>query len=63
MGRGTDDKAEGQATKVKGRVKTAAGELTGDAALKNEGRKDQLKGKSKEMLGRAKKAGQELKGK
>jgi uncharacterized protein YjbJ (UPF0337 family) len=36
--------------KAKGRVKEAAGALTGDRALKNEGRADQAKGSLKKAV-------------
>jgi uncharacterized protein YjbJ (UPF0337 family) len=39
--------------KAKGRVKEAAGALTGDRRLKNEGRVDQAKGSAKDAIDRA----------
>jgi uncharacterized protein YjbJ (UPF0337 family) len=39
--------------KAKGRVKEAAGALTGDRRLKNEGRVDQAKGSAKKAVDRA----------
>ena len=45
MGSGTIDKA-------KGRAKEAAGALTGDKKLKNEGKLDQATGKVKEVVDR-----------
>jgi uncharacterized protein YjbJ (UPF0337 family) len=39
--------------KITGRVKKAAGDLTDDASLKREGRKEERKGEAKEELGRA----------
>jgi uncharacterized protein YjbJ (UPF0337 family) len=39
--------------KAKGRVKEAAGALTGDRQLKNEGRVDQAKGAAKDAIDRA----------
>jgi uncharacterized protein YjbJ (UPF0337 family) len=39
--------------KVTGRAKKAAGDLTDDASLKREGRKEERKGEAKEELGRA----------
>jgi uncharacterized protein YjbJ (UPF0337 family) len=39
--------------KAKGRVKEAAGALTGDRHLKNEGRVDQAKGSAKDAIDRA----------
>jgi len=43
MGKGTADK-------VKGRVKEAAGAISGDEGLKNQGRVDQAAGKAKNAL-------------
>jgi uncharacterized protein YjbJ (UPF0337 family) len=40
--------ASGKSDEVKGRVKEAAGALTGNARLKNEGRVDQAVGKVKQ---------------
>ena len=39
--------------KAKGRVKEAAGALTGDRHLKNKGRADQAKGSVKNAVGKA----------
>jgi uncharacterized protein YjbJ (UPF0337 family) len=39
--------------KAKGRVKEAAGALTGDRHLKNEGRADQAKGSAKNAIDKA----------
>lgn len=44
------DKSE----QVKGRVKEAVGDLTGDKDLKRKGREDRLAGEAKEKLGHAK---------
>ncbi len=38
--------------KVSGRVKKAAGDLTGDASLKREGNQEERKGEAKEELAR-----------
>lgn len=38
--------------KVTGRVKKAAGDLTGDASLKREGSKEERKGQAKDELAR-----------
>ena len=48
------DKNEGAMDKAKGRVKEAAGSLTGDKDRKAEGRKDQDKGTLKDKKGAAK---------
>jgi uncharacterized protein YjbJ (UPF0337 family) len=42
----------GKADVVKGRVKEAAGALTGDAKLKRKGRVDQAVGKTKQKTGK-----------
>lgn len=39
------DRAQGIADEAKGRVKSAAGELSGNDKMKDEGKLDQLKGK------------------
>jgi uncharacterized protein YjbJ (UPF0337 family) len=41
----------GEADQTKGRVKKAAGDLTGDEEMKNEGRKDETAGKVKDAVG------------
>jgi uncharacterized protein YjbJ (UPF0337 family) len=48
------DRTEGVTDKVKGRVKEAAGAVTGDKDLKAEGRADQRKGTVKEKKGKLK---------
>jgi uncharacterized protein YjbJ (UPF0337 family) len=45
--------SDGDADKAKGRVKEAAGALTGDDSLKNEGKVDQGKGDAKEAVDKA----------
>ena len=45
------DRVEGAATNVKGKAKTAAGQVLGDEKLKNEGRADQVKGKVQNTVG------------
>jgi len=45
------DRVEGSLDQMKGRVKEAAGKVTGDEKLKSEGRADQVKGKLQNMLG------------
>lgn len=45
----------GEMDKVKGRIKTAAGELTGNKKMKNEGMLDTLSGKMKSGVNKAKK--------
>ncbi len=42
--------ASGKSDELKGRVKEAAGALTGDAKLKREGRADQAVGKIKQRV-------------
>lgn len=43
--------ADGTADEAKGRVKEAAGDLTGDDELKNEGKVDRASGKAKDVIG------------
>jgi uncharacterized protein YjbJ (UPF0337 family) len=45
------DRVEGAAKNVKGKVKTAIGNATGDEKLKNDGRADQVKGKVQNVVG------------
>jgi len=45
--------ASGKSDEVKGRMKEAAGALTGDKKLKREGKADQATGKIKRKLGKA----------
>lgn len=49
-----DDRSEGAMDKAKGRLKEAAGALTGDDRQKSEGRSDQRKGTVKEKKGKLK---------
>jgi uncharacterized protein YjbJ (UPF0337 family) len=44
--------ASGKSDEVKGRVKEAAGALTGDKKLKREGKADQAAGKIKQKVGK-----------
>lgn len=44
----------GEADQAKGRIKQAAGDLTDDQDLKNEGRTDEAAGKVKDAIGDAK---------
>ena len=48
------DRIEGSVDEAKGRVKSAAGELTGDRDLQAEGEADQLGGKVKKGIADAK---------
>ena len=50
---GTENSLEGKGTELKGRVKDAAGGLTGDSSLQGEGKLDQLKGKVQDTFGKA----------
>ncbi len=45
--------SSGDADKAKGRVKEAAGDLTGDKSLKNEGKVDRASGGIKDKVGDA----------
>ncbi len=47
------DEIEGKKENVKGRVKEAAGTLTGNRDLENEGAKERAGGRVQERLGRA----------
>jgi uncharacterized protein YjbJ (UPF0337 family) len=49
---GDDTMTSGTIDKAKGRVKEAAGALTGDEALKAKGKVDQLAGKAKDATER-----------
>jgi uncharacterized protein YjbJ (UPF0337 family) len=49
-----EDRAGGAADKVKGRVKEAAGAVTGNEKLKAEGKADQRSGTLKEKKGKLK---------
>lgn len=50
--KGLEDSAEGKAKDLKGRIKDAAGSLTGDTSLEAEGKVDQLKGKAQDTVGK-----------
>ena len=50
--KGINHSAEGKTDNLKGKVKDAAGGLTGDSSLQAEGKVDQLKGKAKDALGK-----------
>ncbi|MDX6677106.1 MAG: hypothetical protein QOE31_1158 [Solirubrobacteraceae bacterium] len=43
--------SDGTADETKGRLKEAAGDLTGDQDLKNEGKVDRASGKTKDAVG------------
>lgn len=51
--KGNENTIEGKGDHLKGRLKDAAGGLTGDDSMQAEGKWDQLKGKAKEKLGEA----------
>lgn len=46
-----EDRAKGSAQNIKGKVKEAAGKLTGDSKLKSEGKADQAAGKVRNAVG------------
>ncbi|KQZ00646.1 CsbD-like protein [Pseudolabrys sp. Root1462] len=48
------DRIEGSFKQAKGKVKETAGEVTGDAKLKGEGKADQVEGKVQNAVGGAK---------
>ena len=54
LGDGGKDKDEATKDRAKGRMKEAAGALTGDKDTKNKGRADQRRGKTKEKKGNLK---------
>jgi uncharacterized protein YjbJ (UPF0337 family) len=54
LGDGRKDKDEGAKNRAKGRMKEAAGALTGDKDTKSEGRADQRRAKAKEKKGNLK---------
>ncbi len=54
------DRAEGSAKQLSGKLKEGAGKLTGDAKLKNEGRAEQAEGKVQNAWGSAKEKAREL---
>jgi uncharacterized protein YjbJ (UPF0337 family) len=54
--RGAENRAEGAAKDLKGKVKDAVGGATGDTSLQAEGKIDQAKGKIQEKFGKAQQA-------
>jgi uncharacterized protein YjbJ (UPF0337 family) len=50
--KGDENRVEGAIDDVKGRVKDAAGGLTGDSSLQAEGKVDRAKGKIKDTIGK-----------
>ena len=50
--KGEDNQLEGTIDDVKGRLKDAAGGLTGDSKLQGEGKIDRAKGKFKDTVGK-----------
>ena len=51
----TQDKAEGTAKDLKGKVKEGAGRLVGNERLQADGRADQIEGKAQKKVGDIKK--------
>lgn len=51
---GERDRTRGTLDEMKGRVKKAAGEITGDSSKKAEGTADKLRGKVEKATGKAK---------
>ncbi len=49
-----DDKTEGRAKDVGGKIKESAGQMTGDKDMKRDGQKDQVAGKAQHKIGEAK---------
>lgn len=54
-----NDRTEGAARNIGGKIKEAAGDLVGDAKLKREGQVDQVKGKAQNAIGGIKDAARE----
>jgi uncharacterized protein YjbJ (UPF0337 family) len=50
--KGVEDSVAGKTKDLKGKVKDAAGGLTGDSNLQAEGKLDQLKGKTQDTVGK-----------
>lgn len=46
-----DDRVEGSAKNLGGKVKEGLGNLTGDAKLKSDGKADQVEGKTQNAIG------------
>ena len=55
-----DDRIEGSATNLGGKLKEGLGNLTGDAKLQSEGETDQVKGKAQNAIGGIKDSAREL---
>ena len=49
---GVENSAQGKLSNAKGKVKDAAGGLTGDSSLQAEGKLDQAKGKVQDAFGK-----------
>jgi len=54
--RGMENSLEEKAKDIKGKMKDAAGGLTGDSKLQAEGKIDQVKGKAQDTIGKAQRA-------
>ena len=48
------DRVKGAATRTGGKMKQAAGDMTGDTKMQTEGKMDQIKGKAQNAMGSAK---------
>jgi uncharacterized protein YjbJ (UPF0337 family) len=55
-----NDRVEGAATNIKGKVKEGVGKMTGDAKTEAEGQADQVKGKAQNAVGGAKDKAREV---
>ena len=53
----TDERIKGKAEEIKGKVKSAVGDLIGNEKLQAEGKMDKAKGEAREFIGDAKDAG------
>ena len=59
--KGIEDSVEGKTNDLKGKIKDAAGGLTGDSSLQAEGKLDQMKGKVQDTVGKIeRKIGEEV---
>jgi uncharacterized protein YjbJ (UPF0337 family) len=50
------DRTKSAATRTGGKIKQAAGDMTGDSKMQSEGKMDQVKGKARNAMGSAKDA-------
>lgn len=58
---GTEDKVSGKLDEFKGKAKQAAGDLTDNEDLRDEGKRDEAKGEGKQFIGKVKDAVEDAK--